>query len=122
MVAEASTPEAFFEGSPAGLEIFKTVVGVAKDLGQINVRVTKSQIALRRRRGFAYVWRPGQYIKSEVPAVLSIALPRHLSSSRFKEVVHPSAAVWMHHLELRKGGDVDDEVRSWMQEAYEAAD
>ena len=58
-------------------------------IGEAAVQVTKSQIVFRRRKGFAYVWRPGQYVKSEVPAVLSIALPRELTSDRFKSVVHP---------------------------------
>ncbi|WP_454810594.1 DUF5655 domain-containing protein [Paenarthrobacter nitroguajacolicus] len=103
------------------MEIFRTVHEVARGLGQVNIRVSKSQIAFRRHRGFAYVWRPGQYIKSDVPAVLSIALPRKIDSPRFKEVVHPSADVWMHHLELHKETQVDDEVRGWMQEAFDAA-
>ena len=71
----------------------------------------------RRRRGFAYVWRPGQYVGSDVPAVLSIALPQEVSSERFKSVVHPSPTVWMHHLELDRPADVDDEVVGWLREA-----
>jgi hypothetical protein len=46
---------------------------------------------------------------SDVPAVLSIALP---------SVVHPSPGVWMHHLELRGIGDVDDNVCGWLLEGY----
>ena len=72
-------------------------------------------------RGFAYVWRPGQYVDSEVPAVLSIALPRRVPSDRFKSVAHPSAKVWMHHIELSDSAQVDDEVRDWLAEAYENA-
>ena len=55
--------------------------------------MSRSQVAFRRRRGFAYLWRPAQYVRSDVPAVLSLALPRELVSDRFKEVVHPSARV-----------------------------
>ena len=91
------------------------------EIAEVQVRVSKSQIAFRRRRGFAYVWRPAQYIDSDVPAVLSIALGRQLHSSRFKEVVQPSAKVWMHHLELREPAQVDQEVKSWLREAYDAA-
>ena len=90
-------------------------------IGPAEVRVTKSQIAFRRRKGFAYVWRPGQYVRSDFPAVLSIALPEQLASDRFKEVVHPSAGVWMHHLELDDPGQVDDEVRDWLADAYASA-
>lgn len=83
--------------------------------------VTKSQVAFRRSRNFAYVWRPGQYIDSGVPAVLSIALPREIGSARVKEVAHPSATVWMHHIELHGPADVDAEVLEWLAEAYAGA-
>lgn len=53
--------------------------------------------------------------------MLSIALPYEIGSDRFKEVAHPSAKVWMHHLELRDGAEVDDEVRQWLAEAYACA-
>ena len=104
------SPESFFAGHPDGLAVYHAVARTVAALGDSQVRVTKSQLAFRRHRGFAYVWRPGQYVASTVPAVLSIALPREVRSARFKEVVHPAPSVWMHHLELREehgqGGDV----------------
>ena len=87
-------------------------------IGPVSVSVTKSQVAFRRRKGFAYVWRPGQYVHSEVPAVLSVALPHEVRCHRFKEVVHPSANVWMHHIELHAASQIDDQVRGWLEEAY----
>ena len=97
------------------------VEAAVRDLGDADVAVSKSQISFRRRTGFAYVWRPGQYVASEVPAVLSIALGREIRSTRFTSVVHPSTAAWMHHLELSAPEQVDAEVRRWLQEAYEHA-
>jgi hypothetical protein len=67
------------------------------------------------------VWRPGQYVASDVPAVLSVALDRRVESSRFKQVAHPAARVWMHHLELRDPLEVDNEVRGWLEEAWRIA-
>jgi Domain of unknown function (DUF5655) len=115
------SPEDFFAGSADGLAIFEAVRHAVAAIGEAEIRVTKSQIAFRRRRGFAYVWRPGQYVRSDVPAVLSIALPHEVTSDRFKEVVHPSATVWMHHLELTTAAEIDDEVRGWLAEAYQDA-
>jgi hypothetical protein len=114
-------PKSLFEGSPDGLALYRAVEDAVAAIGEAGVRVTKSQVAFRRRKGFAYVWRPGQYLKSQVPAVLSIALPHKVTSDRFKEVVHPSAKVWMHHLELTDPAEIDDEVRGWLTEAYENA-
>lgn len=103
------------------MEIYRAVEHDISLLGVTSVRVTKSQIAFRRRKGFAYLWRPGRYIASDVPAVLSIALTQEITSARFKEVAHPSANVWMHHLELRDAAGVDGEVRQWLAKAYASA-
>jgi len=113
--------ENLFRGFPDGLAICRRVQDVVAAIGAAPVSVTKSQLAFRRRRGFAYVWRPGQYVDSDVPAVLSIALPRQVTSDRFKSVVHPAKNIWMHHLELRDVSEVDDEVRGWLEDAYSSA-
>lgn len=117
----ARTPETFFAGHPDGLAILRAVEEAVAGLGAAEARTTKSQVAFRRRTGFAYVWRPGQYLRSDVPAVLSIALPREVESPRVKEVAHPSPRVWMHHIELREPYEVDEEVRGWLAEAYDRA-
>lgn len=118
---DVSTIESFFQGSPEGLEICRVVREAISSIGEASTTVTKSQITFRHRRGFAHLWRPGRYVNSDVPAVLSIALPRAVASDRFKEVVHPAPKVWMHHLELRKPADVDDKVLEWLTEAYTSA-
>jgi hypothetical protein len=112
------SPEDLFEGFPESVAMFHGVQRVLSTVGEVSVSVSKSQIAFRRRKGFAYVWRPGQYLHSQVPAVLSIALPLEVRSARFKEVVHPSPNVWMHHLELHEPSEIDDQVRGWLEEAY----
>ena len=115
------SPEEFFAGSAVGLTLYRRVAQAVDGLGEAEVRVTKSQIAFTSRRGFAYVWRPDRYLTTAVPAVLSIALPRPVSSARVKSVVHPSPGVWMHHIELNEVADVDDAVISWLGEARENA-
>lgn len=115
------TVEEFFDGSPQGLALYAAVADAVASIGPAEVRVSKSQIAFRNRRGFAYVWRPGRYVRSHVPAVLSIALPRRLDSARFKSVVHPAPTTWMHHLELTDSDQVDVEVHGWLAEAYAEA-
>jgi hypothetical protein len=114
-------PMAFFAGSTVALGVFQTIEGALGKLGEHEVRVGKSQVAFRRHRGFAYLWRPAQYVKSDVPVVLSLALRHRLESPRFKEVIHPAPRTWMHHLELRSGAELDDEVLGWLAEAYAEA-
>lgn len=120
-VAEDSTPEEVFRGSPLGLELLRGVELMLAGFPPSTMRATKSQVAFRGRRGFAYMWWPARYLTSDVPAVLSIALPRRITSERFKEVVNPAPGVWMHHLELRSMADLDDEVAGWLGEARQVA-
>lgn len=121
MEPEHPAAESFFAGHPDGQAVAAAVRGAVEVLGAHGVRISRSQVAFRRRTGFAYLWRPGQYLSSDVPAVLSLALPREVPSERWKEVAHPTTHVWMHHLELRTPDEVDDEVRAWLAEAYDAA-
>ena len=115
------TAEQFFDGFPDGLKLYAAVEASVRDIGEASVHVTKSQIAFRRRKAFAYVWRPGQYVNSTVPAVLSIVLPYEVESDRIKSVAHPSPRVWMHHIELHDVGEIDEEVRDWLREALRHA-
>lgn len=101
--------------------MYEAVAAAIADVGPAEVTVGKSQIAFRRRRGFAFVWRPGQYVTSDVPAVVSFRLAERLQSARVKEVTHPSKNVWMHHVELRGPDEVDGELRGWLAAAYENA-
>jgi len=116
------TPESFLAGSPLGLETYHRVRSLLDAVDGVDTRTSKSQVAFRRRHGFAYLWLPGQYITNPAAeVVLSIVLGRHEESSRFKEVVHPSPRDWMHHLEIRDARDVEDAVADWLREAAERA-
>jgi hypothetical protein len=42
-------------------------------------------------------------------------------SPRWKEIVEPAPGRFTHHLELYDVADVDDEVRGWLRQAWEAA-
>jgi Domain of unknown function (DUF5655) len=118
-----TTPEEFFEGRDEALAVFRQVEELVARAGlPYTVRTSKSQVAFRGRRGFAYLWIPGRYLKNPATeVVLSIALDRHIPSGRFKEVVHPSPSVWMHHLEIRSLADLDDDVERWLHEAADRA-
>ncbi len=56
-------------------------------LGKASIRVTKSQVAFRRRKNFAVVWMPSKYLKPPVaPLVISLSLSRKDRSRRWKQV------------------------------------
>jgi hypothetical protein len=118
--ADPSTPATLFAGHPFALAVVERVERMVASLGEATVRTTKSQLAFRRRRGFAYLW-PPVFPGRGVQVVLSIALARHDASPRFKQVAHPAPHVWMHHLEIRDLSELDDEVGGWLREAFENA-
>ena len=120
-MTEPIAGEDFFASDEKAISIYRALARSIVGLDGVEVVVSKSQVAFRARRGFAYAWAPKRYVKSDVPLVVSIALREELRSSRFKEVVHPSPSTWMHHLELRLAKQVDREVIAWIRRAYEEA-
>jgi hypothetical protein len=114
--------DAFFVDSRLGRAVFDRVVELLAATPDCSLRVTRSQVAFRRRRAFAWLWMPGRWLtRPDAEVVLSVSLGRADLSPRFKEVVHPSPAHWMHHLEIAQVTDVDDEVAGWLSEAADRA-
>jgi hypothetical protein len=114
-------PSEYFAGSPLGLAVHHRLLAVLGPY-RVQVRSSRSQVAYRRRRAFAWLWFAGRYLAHpSAELVLSVALGRHDPSPRFKEVAHPSRAHWFHHLEVGSAEDLDEEVAGWLREAAERA-
>lgn len=116
----AETDErAFFDGSPLGLAVVDRIRSIVPDA---EVRVSRSQLAFRHRRAFALLWRPRTWLGPRAAeVVLSIALPHEVRSPRWKEIAHPAATTWMHHLEITDAEAIDDEVEDWLRSAAASA-
>ena len=116
------TLDEFFAGWDLPRHIFDALNQAIADLGPSELRVTKSQVAFRRRVGFAWAWVPGKYLRGDTaPLVLTLALRRRDGSPRWKEVVEPAKGRFTHHLELRSPDEIDAEVRAWLTEAWSGA-
>lgn len=115
------TPDEFFTGRPVGLAVLHRLCALLADR-DVELRVSASQVALRRRVGFAWLWLPDRYLRGPTAeVVLSLALGREVPSPRFKEVAHPAPRHWMHHLEVDDPAEIDDEVAAWVREAADRA-
>jgi len=91
-------------------------------IGRAEMRVSKNQVAFRRRTVFAVVWMPGIYLDDQAaPVVLTLGLRRKDTSARWKQTVEPRPGRFTHHLELRAVSEVDAKVRDWLKEAWTAA-
>jgi hypothetical protein len=116
------TLDEFFAGRDASRRIFDVLSGAIAVIGPAEIRVTKSQVAYRRGKAFAWAWVPGMYLHGRgAPLVLTLSFPKRSASPRWKEIVEPKPGRFTHHLELYTSQDIDDEVRLWLREAWEAA-
>ncbi len=118
------TLEEFFAGrDPVSRDLYEALRGEIESLGDVGIRITKSQVAFGRRVAFAWAWMPGKYVRGDVaPLVLTVDLHRRDKSSRWKEIVEPRPGRFTHHLELRSTTQLDDEVRKWLREAWDGAE
>ena len=109
----------FFAGFDAARPIFAALLSALEPVGPAEMRVSKSQIAFRRRKSFAWVWIPARYLRGKTaPLVLSLAFPARDPSPRWKEIVQPAPGRFMHHLELFAPAEVDAEVLTWLERAW----
>jgi len=113
------TLDKFFSGHKESKQLFDALRGMVDAIGPTELRVTKSQIAFRRRKAFAWVWMPAQYLRGKrAPLVLTLAFRYRDTSPRWKEVVEPRQGHFTHHLELYSTQDIDDQVYHWLQNAW----
>jgi hypothetical protein len=117
------TLDEFFGDQAESRTLFDALLGRINSIGQADYKVTKSQIAFRRKRQFAWVWIPGKYLRGKTaPLVLSISFPARDPSPRWKDIVEPAPGRFMHHLEFNDLSDIDYEVTRWLRSAWEQAD
>ncbi len=116
------TLDEYFEGREGSRRIFDALRRATESLGECTMQVTKSQVAFRHRRPFAWAWIPGRYLRgARAPLVLTVALPYRDPSARWKEVVEPRPGRFTHHLELFSIESVDEQVVGWLRVAWRQA-
>ncbi len=91
------TTNEFFEGQELSRQFFEVVRAAIGDIGDAELRVTKSQIAFRQRRAFAWVWMPAQYLDTAngrrhqlAPLVLTLAFHHRGHVGPLEEIVEPA--------------------------------
>lgn len=116
------TPDDLFGHDAAAKRIFAAIARAVVPLDQTTMKTTKSQVAFHRRRNFALVWAPRQYLSAEAaPIVLSMSFPAKDKSPRWKDVTKVGKGRYTHHLELWYVKDVDRQVTNWLKSAWAAA-
>ncbi|MBN2013585.1 MAG: hypothetical protein JW778_00245 [Candidatus Altiarchaeota archaeon] len=92
-----------------------------ESLGSVEIEAAKTQVSFKRKNRFAWVWLPQTWTKKRPPesVTLTFSLPRQIKDERIAEAVEPRPRRWTHQIVLEKKSDLDEKVKSWLQEAYE---
>lgn len=112
----------FFNETAAALPLFEAFEKrLEETVGEFSVRVQKTQITYSNRHVFACVsflkvrkakQRPPVYI------VVTFGLNRKVDSPRVEAAVEAYPGRWTHHVLIDRQEDIDDELLSWIREAY----
>lgn len=108
-----------FKDRAASLKLFGMVAKYVKSLGEVSMIVSKTQVAFKTKRQFAWVWLPQMWIK-KAPAdaiVISFSLDHRVKDRRIKEVLEPYPGRFMHHAVIKKPAQFDAKVKAWLREA-----
>ena len=90
----------------------------------VNKRVQKTQITFSNRHVFACVSFVRVKRKAELPMrfiVITLGLPAPLDSERVAVKTEPYPGRWTHHIVVNKPEELDEELLSWVREAYDFA-
>ena len=111
----------FFNKDPAALPLYEAFESrVLAEVGNVTIRVQKTQITFTNPRVFAAVsflpvrrkaQRPDHYI------TVTLGLNRCLTSPRIDAASEPYPARWTHLLLISSGEEIDDELMAWVREA-----
>ena len=112
----------FFNSKPQSLELYEELSGkILKRFPGTEVQVHKSQITFKARYGYAFV--SLRKIKGSPPVfiTLSFGLGYRLDSERIAIAVEPYPQRWTHHVIIADKSQIDEELMSWLKQAYEFA-
>ena len=110
------TVDGFFEAkAPEARALYDALVGAVAEQGPFEQVPTKTRIAFMVRVRFAAVNR----VRRDGSLVCHVWLKRRVESPRFTKVELLGRTDWVHHFVFRSEDELDDEVRSWIREAYD---
>ena len=115
----------FFDRHTAALPLYRAFEAMLfASFPAVNKRVQKTQITFSNRHVFACVSFARVKRKAELPAgymVLTLGLPAPLDSERVAVKTEPYPGRWTHHIVVSKPEELDEELLSWVREAYDFA-
>lgn len=115
----------FFEPVPEAFWLYERLrEQIFMELGQVEIRVQKTQISFYDRHLFACVSFLRVRKKKELPPVyitLTFGLARKAESPRIAVATEPYPGRWTHHVVISAPEEIDGELMGWIREAAEFA-
>ncbi|MCR5449744.1 MAG: DUF5655 domain-containing protein [Solobacterium sp.] len=116
----------FFWEHQNAVELYRCLEELLYDIFPVvNKRVQKTQITFLNKHVFACVSFARVKRKAELPdgyLVLTLGLPYPLDSERLAVKSEPYPGRWTHHFVISRKEELDDEMITWIREAYAFAE
>ena len=113
---------AFLAAYPEGLALYAHIRGrILTACPDVEIRVRRTQVGFFANCGFAYVWylarKPNGVPQAHI--MLGFVLDVPIKSDRFSASGEMAPNRWAFHLPIHTAEDLDDEVMSWLVQAYQ---
>ena len=111
----------FFEDHREALPLYEVLTEQMEGLGDLSIRVQKTQITISNRRNFAFVsFLPARKAKDRPKTYITITfgLGRRVDSPRIDIATEPYPGRWTHHVLISSTEDIDGELMGWIRETY----
>jgi len=116
----------FFDGHQKALDTYRNFEELLYGtFPSVQKRVQKTQITFTNRHVFVCVSFARVKRKAELPdgyLVITLGLPAPLRSDRVAVKTEPYPGRWTHHIVISRPGELDEELVSWIRDAYAFAD
>ncbi len=111
----------FFDQHMDAVPLYETLENrILKEIGNVRIKVQKSQISFYNKHLFACVSFARVRKKRDCPAsyiVVTFGLDHKLESPRVEIATEPYPNRWTHHLLVADAKEIDDELMAWIKEA-----
>jgi len=100
--------------SPDSVALYQRFAQLVNECGPVTLAPAKTRVGFQVRMIFAAVNKLGaRGLEGHV------VLPRRLKSVRFARIERMTPKCYVHHFRIESLSELDEEVKSWLQEAYE---
>lgn len=111
----------FFDKNAAALPLYECFEErVRTEIGEVNIKVQKTQISFSNKHMFACVSFARVRKKKDCPPsyiVVTLGLPHRLESPRIDVATEPYPNRWTHHVLISALEEIDNELMGWVKEA-----